>query len=47
MGDPSCNSWNCEENRIHISWEAHSPIDQTTIEVNIWIEFSTNEILVR
>ena len=47
MGDPSCNSRNCEENGIHVSWEAHSSIDQSTVEVNIWIEFSTNEVLVR
>jgi hypothetical protein len=47
MSNPSSYSRNCEEDRVHVSWEAHSSVNQSTVEINIGIEFSTNEILVR
>ena len=47
MSNPSNDSWNSEKNRILIRWESHSSIDESRIEVNIWIKLSTDEILVR
>jgi hypothetical protein len=46
MGNPACYSWNCEENRVHVSWESHSSINQSTIEVDIGIEFSADKVFI-
>ena len=42
MGDPSCHSGNGEEDWVHISWEAHCPVDETGVEIDIWVEFPGN-----
>jgi len=46
VSNPSRYSWNCEEDRIHISWKSHSSINQPTIEVYIGIEFSADKVLI-
>ena len=42
MGDPSGNSWNCEQDWEHVSWEAHGSVNEATVEVNIGVEFASN-----
>ena len=42
MSNPSYNSWNCEKHWVHVSWETHGSVNQTTVKVNIWIQFSCN-----
>lgn len=46
MGNPSSNSWNCKENWVHVSGETHSPVDETTVEIYIRIEFSRDKVLI-
>jgi hypothetical protein len=43
---PSNNSRNHEEYGEHIGWESHSFINDTTIEVDIGIEFSLNKVRI-
>lgn len=46
MGNPTYNSGNCEQYRVHICWEAHCSVDESTVEVNIWVKFSCDKVLV-
>lgn len=47
MSNPACNSGDGKEHRVHISWEAHSSVDQAAVEINVGIKFAADEVLVR
>lgn len=47
VGNPSCNSGNSKEDRVHISGETHSSINEPRIEVNVGIKFSGDTKLLR
>lgn len=47
VSDPSCNPGDSKEHRVHVSWEAHSSVNQPTVEINIRIKLATNKVLIR
>ena len=47
MCDPSDHSGNGEKHGVHIGREAHSSVDQSTVKVNVRIEFSADKVLIR
>lgn len=42
MREPPCDSGDGVKNREHIGGEAHSSIDESTVEINIGIQFASN-----
>ncbi len=46
MGDPSNDSGNGEEYRVHVGWESHGSVDESAVEVNVWVKFSSDKVLV-
>ena len=40
MSDPSDHSRNSEQDREHISWEAHRPVDQSTVKINVRVKLA-------
>ena len=46
MSQPSHTSWNHEKNWEHVCWESHCFVNDTTVKVNVWIQFSVNEVRI-
>lgn len=46
VSDPSNDSWNCEENRVHVSWESHRSVNESTVKIDIWIQFSCDKVFI-
>ena len=46
MSEPSSKSWKGEEDCEHLCWDAQSLVDNTRVEVYVWIELSLDEVLV-
>ena len=44
MSQPSHASRDHKEDGEHVSWETHCSVNDTTVEVNVWIQFSLNEV---
>jgi hypothetical protein len=46
VGNPSDNSGNCEEYGVHVGWEAHGSVDESTVKVNVGVKFSGDKVFV-
>ena len=46
MGKPSSSSWDSEEDWEVVSGEAHSLVDNTTIEVDVGVKLSLDEVVI-
>lgn len=46
VSKPSCDSGNHEQDGEHISWETHGLVDDSTIEVDIRVEFSFDKVRI-
>lgn len=46
MGEPSSSSWNSEEDWEVVSGEAHSLVDDTTVEVDVGVKLSLDEEVI-
>lgn len=46
MCQPSCQSWESEENGEHLGWDAQSLVDDSGVEVDVWIQLLGNEVFV-
>lgn len=46
MSKPSDNSRDHEKDGEHISREAHCFVNDTAVEIDIWIEFSFDEVWI-
>jgi hypothetical protein len=46
MSQPSHTSWNHKENWEHVGWEAHCSVYNATVEVDVWVQFSFNEVCI-
>lgn len=46
VSEPSCDSRDSEEYWEHICWESHCSVDDTRVEVDVWVELSFDEELI-
>jgi hypothetical protein len=47
VSDPANDSRDGEKNGVHVSREAHSSVDEATVEIDVRVELSTDEVLIR
>ena len=46
VGEPSLESWQCEENGEVLGRESNCFVDDSRVEVDIWVQLAVNEVLV-